>query len=184
MRFISVLVLACVLSSPFVINADVWANALYYSGYLVRATPFDAKLNSVGFFNELSMLSPRAKSMQSAESLFLVAKSFRYVPHTPTDKWQTPQETASKGSGNCADKALWLYTQLRQSGYDHVRLVIGKYRSMDPVFHVWVTYMDISGNIYVLDPAIQRQPWKIENFPAELYKPIYSFGAGNRYRHN
>ena len=178
LRFVLVLIFTFVLS----ITGKSWANERYESTYSIRATPFDGKLASVGFFEKSIVADKQPANAQSVESLFQIARAFRYVPHGPDDQWQSTEETAAKGSGNCADKAVWLYTQLKQNGYDNVRIAIGKYRSIDSIFHVWVTYMDESGISYILDPTIQRRPWKIMDFYQNFYRPLYSFGDGIRYR--
>lgn len=181
MRWLKVFFLASFLTTG--LSGKGWANGRYGSNYPVQATPFDAKLASVGFFNRPKTATEvRTDQPQSVQNLFLVARSFRYSPHAADDRWQTPKETSAKGSGNCADKAVWLYTQMKRDGYDNVRLVIGKYNSTDPLFHVWVTYADTAGDIYLLDPTLQRQPWGEGAFPEGVYKALYSFGDGNRYR--
>ncbi len=182
-RLILIFVLLSLLSGQIGRDERLWANSRYESSYLIQATPFDAKLASVGFFDSSKTTAKRVpRAASSIQGLFLTARSFRYAPHAADDRWQTPQETFAKKSGNCADKAVWLYKQLEQNGYPYVRLVIGKYGSVDPLFHVWVTYADRAGDTYLLDPTIQRQAWKMEIFPEKTYKPFYSFGDGNRYR--
>ncbi len=153
----------------------------YVFGRLVQATPFDQKLFGAGFFN-LQFAGSTSQSV-SMEELFMVARSFRYVEDRRADSWQSPEITDTKRSGDCEDKAVWLYWQLRRNGYQ-ARLVIGKYRAFQRRLHVWVMATDPrSGNTYLLDPAAQRRIWQTGDFPSGFYKPEYSFDGGQRYKH-
>jgi hypothetical protein len=152
------------------------------NGTLIQATPFDHQLSQAGFFNE-GIARSQTSSQESINSLFLKARSFRYVHDPRQDQWMSPEETEIKHSGDCKDKALWLYTELKRNGYSNVRLVIGKYRSFDKVFHAWVLCTDDSNITYLLDPTIQKQAWQEAGFAGGFYQPLYSFNGQNRYRH-
>lgn len=89
------------------------------------------------------------------------------------DQWQSADETSKSYNGDCEDKAIWLYTQMRRNGYRDISLVIGKYGPKSVEFHTWVTYIDDSGNTMLLDPTIQRKPWKIDAFHQKLYHPVH-----------
>ena len=108
----------------------------------------------------------------SVENLFATAHAFRYAPDGRRDYWQSAEETQRRRSGDCEDKAVWLYTELRRSGYENVHLVIGRYTQVSPGLHVWLTLTDDSGSIWVLDPTIQRKPWKADAFPKSSYEPL------------
>ncbi len=166
------------ITSIFLVSGRAAANT---SASPVQATPFDAKLASIGFFDP-GFFESQSPSGDSAESLFWKARSFRYVSDGDTDYWQTPQETEARHTGDCEDKALWLFYELKQNGYSNALLVIGKYRQMDLKYHVWVTYTDDSGETIVLDPTIQKRPWTLGNFSGDFYLPLYSFDGHNRYR--
>jgi hypothetical protein len=158
------------------------AMELGIGGRLTRATPFDNKLNSTG---TLAGIVP-VQNVQSADSLFNKAKTFRYVADDPSkDYWQTPQETESRWAGDCEDKAVWLFAQLKKNGYRDVRLVVGHFNRASHGYHVWVTLTDeSSGRVCVLDPTSQKRIWKSEDFAEGYYKPLYSFDGSNRYRHD
>ena len=143
---------------------------------IIKATPYDQKLSRTGLLTFVPIPLLNEKESRSMESLFLRAKAFRYVKEGKGDIWQTPQETERKGSGDCEDKAVWLFYQLKQNGHENVRLVIGKYKSISAGYHVWVAY--------ILDPATQKRIWKSNDFPNEFYRPLYSFDGQNRYRHS
>ena len=154
-----------------------------FQGISIPATPFDRKISRTGVLTDNPMEDQNRAEQGSFESLFWRARSFRYCADHNGDYWQTPQETENNGSGDCEDKAVWLYANLKQNGYANVRLVIGKYRSFETRYHVWVTYTDQTGATYLLDPAIQKRVWKAGDFSQGFYKPVYSFDGQNRYRH-
>ena len=170
----------CIQINP---NDMLWANKLLYSGYPVSATPFDQKLNSVGFFNGPKTIISHFSHARSVKELFMIARSYRYLSNAANRPWQSAEETTLKGSGNCADKAVWLYTELTRNGYNDVSLVIGKYCPIDTKLHAWVTYVDKSEHTFILDSALQRQILKVEDFPEGFYIPLYSFSRENRYFH-
>lgn len=106
--------------------------------------------------------------------LFRMARSFRYTSDkSKTDKWQSASETSRSYRGDCEDKAIWLYTRMRQDGYRDASFVIGRYGPSSVEFHCWVTYVNEAGETILLDPTIQRKPWKIDAFPERLYRPMH-----------
>ena len=119
------------------------------------------------------------------ESLFGRAKAFRYQADAAGhDRWQTPEETESRWAGDCEDKAVWLYAQLKKSGYSGVRLVIGRQNPSSRTLHAWVTLDNSDGSFYVLDPTAQKRVWNSNDFSDGSYRPLYSFDGSNRYRHD
>ena len=175
--FLSVLLLTGYLASCAFANAlpHLQANAL-----IVVATPFDGRILDSGIADSSFQVSGEHKN---AEELFYIAKSFRYTKDSGYDRWQSPQETESKRSGDCEDKSVWLFAHLKQNGYSDVQLVIGKYRNFERNLHVWVVYTNENGENMVLDPAIQKRPWKISSVSSGFYTPIYSFDGQKRYRY-
>ncbi len=165
-------------------DSSLMANMAYpMQGYLIPATPFDNKVMASGAFFPLEA-SIQAHPADTSAALFEISRSFRYVPDEGKDYWQTPGETEVKGSGDCEDKAVWLYVQLKKNGYDSARLVIGRYRGIDRGFHVWVTLSSEDGNTLILDPSKQKRVWSLTDFSEKYYKPIYSFDGFKRYRHS
>jgi len=156
---------------------------LQTSGRLIQATPYDGKISKTGVFSTELLENPTAIQSESMESLFFKARRFRYASDNNGDHWQTPEETDQKQAGDCEDKAVWLFAQLKQNGYTDTRVVIGKYRSFERKYHVWVTYTDNSGRTFVLDPAIQKRIWDTQSFSQGFYRPIYSFDGIHKYRH-
>lgn len=154
-----------------------WASTIYPSSK--NTGIFYHKLLGAGFFKN-SMLdrveSPGAKSIYE---LFRIAKSFRYTKDHLKDYWQSAAETSQKHHGDCEDKALWLYDQMAQNGYEDIHLIIGKYRPWDNSLHVWLTFQSAQ-ETYLLDPTMQNKPWPLKRFSDGLYQPIHSF---NHLRH-
>ena len=151
-------------------------------GSLVPATPYDGHMAQAGIF----FLPSIASGTESAESLFAKARTFRYQQDTRgEDYWQTPEETEAHWSGDCEDKAIWLFAQLKKNGFHDARLVIGRLNPSSRGFHVWVALMDKSGgSFYVLDPTAQKRIWRSTDFSDGSYRPLYSFDGSNRYRHD
>jgi predicted transglutaminase-like cysteine proteinase len=88
------------------------------------------------------------------------------------DYWQSADETSRKRSGDCEDIAIWLYTRLKEAGCEDLELVIGRYRTIDSKLHMWVTYRDMEGETYILDPVIQKKPWKASFFGKGFYTTL------------
>ena len=149
-------------------------------GQPIAATPYDNRLNEAG---ALVDYLPTADT-RSADELFLQARSFRYQNDgSSRDHWQTPEETEARWSGDCEDKALWLYAQLKKNGHRGVRLVVGRKDGSSNGFHVWVSMASSDGSSAILDPTAQKRIWNTSDFWDGAYTPLYSFDGLNRYRH-
>lgn len=159
------------------------AGDIYPMGYLTAITPFDARVRKAGCFDMIPAGSHPSQP-RSIEEMFRVARSFRYVSDSGGDRWQAADETEARRAGDCEDKAVWLFAQLLKNNYYNVRLVIGKYRSIDKRFHVWVICSDRAGNTCLLDPTIQKRVWYLTATDAGFYKPFYAFDGQNRYRYH
>jgi hypothetical protein len=117
------------------------------------------------------------------DALFWKARTFAYVRERGRDEWQAPEVTERRKAGDCEDKALWLYTKLRDAGYENLRLVIGRFRPVDAVYHVWVTYEDGAGVTHLLDPTKQSRVWNLAHVSSGFYRPVFSYDGWVRYRH-
>lgn len=167
---------------PETLSASPMASTMFGMENLVRKTPFDNRLQAAGFFKPLQTIAS-LQSNTDLNGLFMEARSFRYVNDAPGDRWQSPDETDRRRSGDCEDKALWLYARLKQAGYTEVRLVIGRRYASDNGLHAWVAVKD-GEDILILDPVAQKRIWTLRNFsPEESYVPIFSFNENNRYGH-
>ncbi len=160
------------LSSLVAAQKGLQAETEFNSNCFVQYTPFYEKLLSAGVF-DIPVTQPNGQA-ESVQILFLKARMFHYSwDKAHREQWQSAEETSRVFSGNCADKGIWLYTHLRRNGYQNVSLVIGRYSPSSKVLHMWLTYVDPSGNKLLLDPTIQRKIWKVEDFSQRFYKPLY-----------
>jgi hypothetical protein len=150
-------------------------------GQTIQATPYDLRMGEAGVFEEYGPVT----GSRSAESLFAKARSFRYkADEKGRDHWQTPGETESRWAGDCEDKAVWLYANLKMNGHKGVRLVVGRQNASTRGFHVWVVIEASNGGFFVLDPTAQKRIWNGSDFSRGEYRPLYSFDGINRYRHD
>ena len=175
-RIFTALAALTVLTSEAAIPSPVSQN-----GHQVVVTPFDRKVSMAKIFDVQENAGQNAS--EDPFSFFMEAKSFRYASDMGEDHWQTPEETDARHAGDCEDKAVWLYAQLKSHGYADTRLVVGKYRSIDRVYHVWVTYTGSNGDTFILDPALQHHPWKVGEFSGGFYVQYYSYDGKKRYCH-
>ncbi len=178
--FKSILSVSLALFTILPLPADIFVGT---NGQLTFSTPFDQKIYSTGIFKNHSGESPVLFGNLDLEQIFNICRTFRYVSDSDGDYWQSAEETEAKHSGDCEDKAIWLFSRLKMNGYESIRLVIGKYRPVDRQYHVWVTYQDPLGNEYLLDPTKQKHIWTMGQFSSDFYRPIFSFDGVNRYRH-
>ncbi|HRU04154.1 MAG TPA: hypothetical protein P5137_00095 [Candidatus Brocadiia bacterium] len=133
-------------------------------GHVVPSTPFDMKYRHV-------------------EKLLKRAQAFRYIPDARgQDHWQMPDETETRGGGDCEDMAIWLYTKLLASGVDEARLCIGRKHASDHEMHCWVMW-PAGGAYYVLDPTTRRGVMRTEDLPSESYRPVYSYNKNQKFAH-
>ncbi|HTL70092.1 MAG TPA: hypothetical protein VL404_02255 [Candidatus Eisenbacteria bacterium] len=180
LRFSLHVVLVSLLTSGSILWDVIPARA--EEGRQVTATPFDRKIDGAGI--SLALAHPSGVPDKNPETLFMISRSFRYVRDARGDRWQSPQETDARHSGDCEDKAIWLFYRLKLSGAHDVRLVIGKFKRHMGEFHVWVTYRDAGGGLCLADPTLQKRIWHVSDFSGNnFYVPLFSFDGINRYIH-
>ena len=150
-------------------------------GHPAKNTPYDQKSALTEVLNAPYQPQPYSPA-GPIDRLFRKARRFNYSEDKNGDNWQSPGETEKKQAGDCEDKALWLYARLRAAGYMNLRLVVGKYRSLDPGYHVWIMHVDEKGSIFLLDPTIQNKIWPLAAFHTGLYQPLFLFDGKDRYR--
>ena len=161
------LILLWLLAFPALVTADIQFGV----GCMIQTTPFYNKLVQAGVFEipAMGLANPRPMPL-----LFKMARSFRYESDkTRRDWWQSADQTSQYFSGDCEDKAIWLYTQMRRNGYHDASLHIGKYSPSSRKFHMWVTYVADDGSTLLLDPTIQRKPWNILAFSENFYRSLH-----------
>lgn len=108
----------------------------------------------------------------------------------PEDYWQSPEETARLGTGDCEDKALYLRALLIREGIDAAVVFGVQDITTSRQMHAWVEIM-IDGKRFLLDPTdgfIARRdrlaPWShvpILNMPVVSRKLMeYTRRTGDR----
>ena len=104
------------------------------------------------------------------------------------DYWQTPEETEERGTGDCEDKALWVYYKLFNQGFN-VRLVLGgmyewvsKTNTMT-YCHCWTQWYTPRG-IYILDPGQKSRVLPATSTNRMKYHPWYSWQGDKRWKHD
>ena len=178
------------ISAPVILGLFIqtlsYASLAYPQARPVPYTPFDHKIQTalkIELGSVVQNIESGSIQKESIENLFFRAQRFRYVNEGRKDYWQSPQETELRGAGDCEDKAIWLFKKLKENGYYNVFLIIGKYRSVDPQYHVWVSVSDRQGNTLLLDPATQKRPWSLLAVREGLYRPLYSFDGTQSYKY-
>lgn len=139
-------------------------------------TPYDSYLAPVR--QVLARTPSRPKSLSTASQLLKTAHNFRYVPRHPY-RADLPSITASRKSGDCKAKALWLYDRL---GDTSALYVIGKVSSSARSAHAWL-YWRYNGRWWILDPTNRNVPIAADSVPRSRYVPYYSFSRAGSFRH-
>ncbi len=133
-------------------------------GNSTKATPYDKRYKKVRKYLE-------------------TANRFKYkADGVGADYWQLPLETERLGTGDCEDKAIWLYSKLIKEGFEDIRLVLGNYRRSRSSFHMWVNWYH-NGKIFVLDPTENDGIWRADEYPKDFYEPCYSFYKDKSWKH-
>lgn len=155
--------------------------AAQWAGRAVDITPFDLKLMASGFYKITDLA--RARQTQSLSQIFAKAMGLQYKKDPTTDNWKNPDITEKSGFGDCEDMALWLYRELKSSGYQRVRVMVGKFEAAETAYHTWVIVPGLKGDDLILDPALQTRIWRRSDLLRTLYVPFYSFDGSRKYDH-
>jgi hypothetical protein len=145
-------------------------------GTVTDHTPYDRYLTPVkDVFNSMH---GESASMDKVQALMREGRAFRYAhsePYVPA----MPQETASRHTGDCKDKALWLMDQLQDP---NARFVIGKMTRGARLSHAWVMWQH-EGQWWILDCTMLARPIPAEKAGVNDYVPLYSYGRSTAFRH-
>ncbi len=162
---ILILTVIALISGTLVGCATLSPGHFDHGGTSTKATPYDKRYKKVRKYLE-------------------TASEFRYkADGVGADYWQLPFETEKLGTGDCEDKAIWLYSRLLKEGFDNVRLVLGNYRRNKSSVHMWVNWYH-DGRVYILDPTINDGIWRAEEYSKGFYKPLYSFYKDKKWKHS
>lgn len=141
------------------------------------STPYDRYMTPVR--SVLSKLGQNKPSMDQVKKLMVEGRNFRYRMENPYVA-AMPETTATKRSGDCKDKALWLCSRL---GDSDVRFVIGKTEPGVRLSHAWVMWKN-EGRWWLLDCTLKRAPIPADELPTNRYIPLYSFSKASTFRHS
>ena len=154
------------------------ADAITLDKQVVSQTPYDAYLAP---FHRVAESPPGAEkfTLASMEKWTRAAHRIRYERRGDRP-WQTPEELEHSATGDCKDKALWLYSKLKAAGATSLELVIGKQNLFDSEFHAWVIARHANRD-YLLDPSNRSSVWEISDFDWDEYVPFYSYDDSNAF---
>jgi len=145
--------------------ATVEASYYDHMGTPVQTTPYDIRYDRI-----------KEHLKESRKILYKQEEAGR-------DYWQLPVETEFLGTGDCEDKAIWLYSKLLEEGFDDIRLVVGDYVTGKESRHVWISW-HYEGRTYIIDPSTNDKIWEADKYPEGYYKPIYSFYRNSKWKHD
>ncbi|MEO6788472.1 MAG: transglutaminase domain-containing protein [Chthoniobacteraceae bacterium] len=165
-----------ILSLALFLTAKIAASAAFDAGTPSEYTPYDRYMSPVR--TVLSHLNQHKPSMEQVKKFMIEGRNFRYRMENPYVA-AMPETTASKRSGDCKDKALWLCSQL---GDSDVRFVIGKTAPGVRISHAWVMWKN-EGRWWLLDCTLRSAPIAADELPSNRYIPLYSYSKGSNYRH-
>ncbi len=145
-------------------------------GVPIQKTPYDKRYKKI----EKTI----GTTYKKVEKYLEMASKFKYKAEASgVDNWQLPFETERLGTGDCDDKAVWLYLKLLKDGVDNVRLVLGNYKKGELSVHMWVNWYQ-DGQVYILDPTIDNGIRTATQYSNEYYQPFYSFHKDKKWKHN
>ncbi|MGR3173084.1 MAG: hypothetical protein ACUZ8N_00605 [Candidatus Scalindua sp.] len=128
-------------------------------------------------------VTPYNNKYQKVHEYLETASRFEYKADVRgADYWQLPSETERLGTGDCDDKAIWLYSKLIKEGIDNIRLVLGNYKSGEFSVHMWVNWYQ-DGQVFILDPSIDNGIRSAYQYWKDYYQPFYSFHKGEKWTH-
>jgi hypothetical protein len=139
-------------------------------------TPYDRYLTPVK--EVFNTMHGEGATMEKVQAAMRQGRAFRYA-HTEPYLPATPQETATRHTGDCKDKALWLMDQLQDPS---ARFVIGKMTRGAKLSHAWVMWQH-DGQWWILDCTMMNRPIPAEKAGANEYVPLYSYSRATAYRH-
>jgi hypothetical protein len=141
----------------------------------VAATPYD---------RQMSRIEPVLHMRSGVSSALPVAAwmtALRAVPYQYSRAWRTPAEVGLFQTGDCKGKAVALYAEMRKSGAQNLRVVIGKRHIFDTATHAWLEW-DTSAGRFVLDPTFNDGPTRAALLDPMVYVPFYAFDGAHKYR--
>ena len=139
-------------------------------------TPYDPYCKPVDAV--MHQLNGDAPDFKTVAALVRQGFAFKYVFDAPYLA-QMPRVTASKRSGDCKAKSLWLASQMNDRD---LRYVIGKARRTSKISHAWLMWKS-EGRWWILDPTNADEPIAADAVGADDYLVNYSYDRTGSYCH-
>ena len=155
---------------------SAFAQPLYVN---VSSTPYDRQMARIR-----PVLSSAAARKPQSLSVALVNHwigDLRAIPYGFSMEWKTPDEVQRSSFADCKGKAVALYEEMRSSGAQNIRLVIGKRAWTSRKTHAWLEWTT-AGATYVLDPTINWSACRAEHLGAVSYIPLYAYSGAQKFR--
>ncbi|MEI9898487.1 MAG: hypothetical protein WDN28_32685 [Chthoniobacter sp.] len=165
------------LTISLLLLAKLAAFAVVDLGTTTDHTPYDRYLSPVK--EVFSEMHGAGATMDKVQAAMRTGRAFRYA-HTEPYLPATPQETATRRTGDCKDKALWLMDQLQDPS---ARFVIGKMTRGAKLSHAWVMWQH-DGQWWILDCTMLSRPIPADKAGANEYVPLYSYSRSSAFRHS
>ena len=141
-------------------------------------TPYDPYCGPVDAV--MQHLNGPSPSFSTVASLVRQGYSFKYVFDAPYLA-QSPQVTATKHSGDCKAKSLWLASRMNDA--ENLRYVIGKARRSSKISHAWLMWKN-EGRWWILDPTNVPEPIPADAVGPDDYIVNYSYDRTGSYCHD
>lgn len=140
-------------------------------------TPYDPYRGPVDAV--MQRLNGPSPSFSTVATLMRQGFSFKYVFDAPYLA-QMPQVTASRRSGDCKAKSLWLASRMNDGS--NLRYVIGKARRTSRISHAWLMWKN-EGRWWILDPTNTADPIPADSVGPDDYIVNYSYDKSGSYCH-
>jgi hypothetical protein len=167
----------CSLTACIAFSAvSCFAETTYFA---VDATPYDHQMIRV-----VPVLASTHVAWADQVSVLIVnywMSQLRAKPYRYSRRWQTPAEVEAAEGADCKGKAVALYAQMRASGAQNVRIIIGKRRHEDAATHAWLEW-ETRDATYLLDPTFNSMALRMEQEDPFSYIPFYVYEGGSKYR--
>ena len=167
----------CALTACVAFSAvSCFAETIYFA---VDSTPYDHQMMRV-----VPVLASTHVAWPDQVSVLIVnywMSQLRAKPYQYSRRWQTPAEVEAANGADCKGKAVALYAQMRASGAQNVRVIIGKRRHEDAATHAWLEW-EARDATYLLDPTFNSVAVRMEQEDPFSYIPFYVYEGGFKYR--
>jgi hypothetical protein len=121
----------------------------------------------------MNHLDGEQADFQRVCGLMRQGRGFRYQMRDPY-RASPPEVTATRRSGCCKDKSLWLASRIND---DSIRYIIGRARRNSHGLHAWLVWKH-SGEWWVLDCTNRSKPLRKDSLAPGEYVSYYQWSKG------